>query len=1197
MVNILVSAALSAGIGLLQRALTPDSLTQTEGARLTNSQITGASEGTAIPRIYRRFRVGGQIIWATTFREVVTVETTRRGGKGGPKQINESTTYKYFCSFAVGICEGEAGVSLRRVFLDGTETDMSTINHRFYSGDAGQLPDPRMEAVEGAGNVPAYRGLSYIVFDELDLTNYGNRIPQVSIEVARLVPATDTSSLRHIMRSVQIIPSTGEFILATEPITKEAGRGESSVANIHTASGGGTDLVVSLNQLQEEAPAVDSASLVVAWFGDTLDAATCKVEPAVETATATTSPKAWRVTDRVRETAKVVSTDMAFNPVYGGTPSDLSVRQAAQEIKRRGMRFMFYPFILMDTTGFPWRGRITGNATNFIGTCTPSHFAAWNGTSVPYSGPSGEWSQRRMILHYARLLADILTSGDAFVVGSEMVGVSASDATWGAKLAALMTDVRAILPAGVLVSYAADWSEYKMTSLAAAWSSASFIGIDNYLPITDWSEGDEFYDRDLFKAGIEGGEYWDYFYADDAARIAGTRSPITDPIFRQKDFRYWRNLTHPGKPIWFTEFGCPAVDKGANQPNVFYDPKSTESQFPYRSNGNRNDTVQRLYLEAMIEYWRDDGLVDPANMFVWTWDARPYPAFPARNDVWSDGPNWERGHWLTGRLGTMTLGRLLKILMLDAGFIEADFDVSDVEASGIQIVGMGVFEVTSPRQVIENLSQTYSFDVHESSGIFNFIMRDNPDTIPILLDDLVLEGTNTFTKTRMQDTDLPDRTSVKFRDEARDFENASVDGHTVTGYSRRVDIFDTYCVLSTEFALDLADTLTQARWVQKDGISFSLPMTYMRIENGDVFDFAVGAVTRTYRVRSITIGDQIDVEAVGYNSPVFGGGNRFAAMVPANKPAPVFGLSYMTFAELPVPNADSPNLWSPRVLVAQEPWPGGVLLFEDDRAGGFTFNSRHSIPAILGQTTTALALGVTDIWDTVSTVTVALDNPAFTLSSTSDEAVLNGANVMAILTPSGEWEVFAYATATLNLDGTYTLSRLLRGLLGTESYRGNPSPVGSLVTVYDQERFGVISGSDARLGLLFDGRYGADGVDVFDNRYLDVAVTPRGVPYRPYSPVHLTQTVDGSDNIMLSWTRRTRFEGDPWADGEVPLNENSEQYEIVITGGRTITVVGATTTVYTSTQQVADFGVIQPSVSWTIYQMSDRFGRGAPAYG
>lgn len=36
------------------------------------------------------------------------------------------------------------------------------------------------------------------------------------------------------------------------------------------------------------------------------------------------------------------------------------------------------------------------------------------------------------------------------------------------------------------------------------------------------------------------------------------------------------------------EIGCPAVDKGVNQPNVFFDPKSSELALPYFSRGFRN---------------------------------------------------------------------------------------------------------------------------------------------------------------------------------------------------------------------------------------------------------------------------------------------------------------------------------------------------------------------------------------------------------------------------------------------------------------------------------------------------------------------------------------------------------------------------------------------------------------------------------
>ena len=76
------------------------------------------------------------------------------------------------------------------------------------------------------------------------------------------------------------------------------------------------------------------------------------------------------------------------------------------------------------------------------------------------------------------------------------------------------------------------------------------------------------------------------------------RTPITDGaygkpwVFRFKDLKGWWENPHydrPGgvenalptgwvpqsKPIRFTETGCPAVDKGTNQPNLFFDPKSS----------------------------------------------------------------------------------------------------------------------------------------------------------------------------------------------------------------------------------------------------------------------------------------------------------------------------------------------------------------------------------------------------------------------------------------------------------------------------------------------------------------------------------------------------------------------------------------------------------------------------------------------
>ena len=60
------------------------------------------------------------------------------------------------------------------------------------------------------------------------------------------------------------------------------------------------------------------------------------------------------------------------------------------------------------------------------------------------------------------------------------------------------------------------------------------------------------------------------------------------------------------KPIWFTELGCPAVDKGSNQPNVFIDPKSSESFAPFFSRVTRDDLMQRRYIQALSSFFDPD---------------------------------------------------------------------------------------------------------------------------------------------------------------------------------------------------------------------------------------------------------------------------------------------------------------------------------------------------------------------------------------------------------------------------------------------------------------------------------------------------------------------------------------------------------------------------------------------------------------
>ena len=70
------------------------------------------------------------------------------------------------------------------MWADGEELDLSTVTYRLHLG-IDDSPDSLIEAKEGAGNAPAYRGIAYIVFERMALADFGNRMPQLSFEVHR----------------------------------------------------------------------------------------------------------------------------------------------------------------------------------------------------------------------------------------------------------------------------------------------------------------------------------------------------------------------------------------------------------------------------------------------------------------------------------------------------------------------------------------------------------------------------------------------------------------------------------------------------------------------------------------------------------------------------------------------------------------------------------------------------------------------------------------------------------------------------------------------------------------------------------------------------------------------------------------------------------------------------------------------------
>ena len=81
-------------------------------------------------RLRRACASGGNIIWATDFRE--ETETTRQGGGGkggGGGGGTEVTEYFYFASFAVALCEGPI-TGIGRIWADGKPMNLDGVTMR-----------------------------------------------------------------------------------------------------------------------------------------------------------------------------------------------------------------------------------------------------------------------------------------------------------------------------------------------------------------------------------------------------------------------------------------------------------------------------------------------------------------------------------------------------------------------------------------------------------------------------------------------------------------------------------------------------------------------------------------------------------------------------------------------------------------------------------------------------------------------------------------------------------------------------------------------------------------------------------------------------------------------------------------------------------------------------------------------------------
>ena len=1242
-----------------------------EGPRLADAAGLGSTEGAPVPRVYGRAKIGGTLIWATRLLEVAstTVERAGSGAKGGGGQRTVRTAYAYYANLAVGLCEGEIAM-VRRIWADGRELDRTTITCRIHPGGTDQEPDPLIVAKEGAGAAPAYRGLAYAVFEGLPLADYGNRIPQFAFEVVRPV-----NGLCGRIRAVDLIPGSSEFGLDPNRVTVDLGLGRTKAANRHQLQAD-TDVTASLDALQALCPRLERVAIVAAWFGDDLRAGRCRIVPKVEVAGKRTEGDLWRVAGIPRAAAAVVSTTPEGMPAFGGTPSDAGLTRLVADLARRGLAVVLYPFVMMDVPqgnalpdprdgtalgqpAYPWRGRITCDPA-------PERPGSVDGTADAeaqvaafFAGPEG---LGRQVLHYADLAAAWAAQGiplAGFVIGSELVGLTRVRGASGypavAALRTLAHAVRARLGTEVPLVYAADWTEYG-AHVRDGGATVRFpldplfadpaihaVGIDYYPPLTDWRDNpghadlalaDTIHDRAYLRGRCAAGEAFAWFYPDDAARETQTRLPIGDGahgkpwIFRPKDLVGWWSNPHvernggletgstawvpKGKPIWLTEIGVPAVDKGTNGPNVFPDPKSSEGAYPPHSRGVRDELIQLRAVEAIIDRFDPHSAgFEPAHnplspvyggrmipetaLFVWSWDARPFPAFPDVAAAWADVANWRVGHWISGRIEGCDLDLLVLAILRDFGF-----DAPVAITADAYLDGYVIDRPLTARGALEPLAQVYGLDLSAVAGTLRLRgpRRDAPVTLTEA--DLVRpsEEAATLAQVRAEESSLPRTLEIGITDsESAEYRRATAGAVRPAGARRRETRLDTAIVTRRETADTLTEALLDRAIAARDGARLTLSPRWIALEPGDLLalpaprDGAL-ALQRITRIDDAPTGRRIETRGV----PDPGRPGRPVGRSPAGHPVapPRFaGAPFARVLDLPV-DRESPTVLQ-YLAVAADPWPGEVAVWRSEGAEApLALQRLVDYPACLGLTLSVLPLGPLWRFDRAVTLEATLRH-AGALASIGERAALAGGNLFAVVGPDGLTEILSAATAVLTGPETYRLSGFLRGLAGSEAAARRPAAAGSLIVRLDDGAVVPLVERLDEAGRAFRYRIGPAARDPGDPAFTELTATAGLGALTPLGPVHLRARREPA-GIRLSWIRRARRSADAWASAEIPLDEPGEAYVVTIFGPdgaprRTI-AASEQSLLYPAAAEAADFGTPRSAIEVAVAQVGAVTGPG-----
>ena len=531
--------------------------------------------------------------------------------------------------------------------------------------------------------------------------------------------------------------------------------------------------------------------------------------------------------------------------------------------------------------------------------------------------------------------------------------------------------------------------------------------------------------------------------------------------------------------------------------------------------------------------------------------------------------------------------------------------VDDISITGLddELRGLVIARSVQASGALTPLAVAFNFDLAEQAGQVRCVKRGAGMKGVIPVGDMgAVQGADNATEPArfkaVTALEMPKTVSLTHLDPALDYQINSQRAFKDLGDAANIISVELPLTLGVDHARRIADRTLWEAWTARRSVAFSLTDKWVRRSSGDVLGVLVDGQIIPYKVVRISRGDNgVSTYEAQRDDPEVYTSNAFGT--DGNLPSNVVkfpGVTRLVLMDMPIVqdgNDDSGFYWV--VTGASAGWRGADVRRSIDGGSSYSSMSKVGVRSVIGDVPVALPVGPTAFWDRGNTLTVTLAYAGSVLESISEDLVIAGYNAAWLGPATGQGgEVIQFATATLVGPGQYTLSNLLRGRLGTEAnitHGSNEVFVLLRSTTLGRSEFGP---ADWYYSRLFK------PVSELTNEVDTTAqaFTNNGVGKMPRSPVHVAGARDGSNNLTLSWVRRTRLQVPGLGLGPVPLGELTEAYSIdIYSGASVVRTISATTPAasYTAAEQTTDGLTPGNPVTLRIYQLSDVRGRGFPA--